>query len=255
MRIAVVTGASSGMGRDFVRRLDSDGGLDEIWAIARREDRLVEMQSEIGTKLRPISLDLTDRTSIDMYRDMLETIKPDVVTLVNASGFGRFKAFDEVPLETYYDMIALNDSALVAMTYVTLPHMKRGSRIFNICSMSSFEPVPYINVYAATKAFALSFTRALNPELRPRGIHALAVCPFWVRTEFFDHAVTDDSTIVYYSKVWESKDVIERAFKDMKRKKDVSVLGASVRFNVFLIKHLPHTLIMRIWCKQQKKPV
>jgi len=149
-------------------------------------------------------------------------------------------------------MIDLNVKALVAMTYVTLPYMRAGGQIYQIDSLSSFQPVPYINVYGATKAFVLSFSRALNAELKDRGIRVMAVCPSWVRTEFFDHAVTDD-TIKYYNRFYEADQVVKVALKDMKRGKDVSICGFPVKAQVFATKLLPHKMIMRVWLKQQKK--
>ena len=149
-------------------------------------------------------------------------------------------------------MVDLNVNALVAITYATLPYMTRGGEIYQIGSLSSFQPVPYINVYGATKAFVLSFSRALNQELRGTGIRVMAVCPGWVRTEFFDHAVKDN-TIKYYNKFFDSDEVVRRALKDMKRGKDVSVCGFSVRAQVLATKLLPHKLVMYIWLKQQKK--
>ena len=149
-------------------------------------------------------------------------------------------------------MIDLNCKAYVGMTYATLPYLHKGSEVYQLDSLSSFQPVPYICVYGATKAFVLSFSRALNVELKSRGIRMMAVCPGWVKTEFFDHAVTDD-TITYYNKFFTPEQVITRALRDMKRGKDVSICGFSVRAQVFLTKLLPHKLIMKIWCKQQKK--
>ena len=254
MKIAVITGASSGMGRDFVRQLSQKESFDEIWVIARRSERLEKLKSEISVPLRPIALDLTKKETIEEYAALLEAEKPDVAVLVNAAGFGLFKAFDEAELQGYYDMIALNDSAVVGMTYRTLSYMKDGGRIYNICSVAAFQPTPYINIYAATKAFALSFTRALNVELKPRGIRALAVCPYWTKTEFFDRAVTDD-TITYYQCYTESKDVVALAIKDMEKGKDVSICGRTAKLNAFLVKHLPHKLVMKVWCRQQKKPI
>lgn len=254
MKIAVITGASSGMGRDFAKQLKKLGSFDEIWAVARRTDRLESLSSELDVPVRAVPLDLTRRESIDTYSALLSEIKPEVSVLVNAAGFGYFKAFDEGSLPGYFDMILLNDSAVVGMTYVTLPYMRSGGRIFNICSVAAFQPTPYINVYAATKAFALSFTRALNVELRPRGVKALAVCPYWTKTEFFDTAVSDD-TITYYQCFTESKDVVAKAIKDMsKRGKDVSICGRTAQLNAFLCKLLPHKLVMHVWCRQQKKP-
>jgi short-subunit dehydrogenase len=253
MKIAVITGASSGMGRDFVRQLSNEESFDEIWAIARRTERLEELQKEIPFRIRPLTLDLSKRESVSEYARLLDSEKPEVAVLVNAAGFGYFKAFSEAPLEGYYDMIAVNDSAVVGMTYETLPYMKEGGRIYNICSVAAFQPLPYISIYGATKSFALSFTRALNVEVKGRGIRALAVCPYWTKTEFFDTAKTDD-TITYYQCFTESKDVVAQAIKDMKRGKDVSICGRQAKLNAFLTKLLPHKLVMKVWCAQQKKP-
>ena len=252
MKIAVITGASSGMGREFVLQLSQEKQFDEIWVIARRTDRLQALQDEVKTKLRPISLDLTREESIAEYQRLLEAEKPEVDVLVNASGVGRFGTFSDMELETMYRMIDLNTKAYVGMTYATLPYLKEGSEVYQLDSLSSFQPVPYICVYGATKAFVLSFSRALNVELKKRGIRMMAVCPGWVKTEFFDHAVHDD-TITYYNKFFTPDQVIARAIKDMKRGRDVSICGFSVRAQVFFTKLLPHKLVMKIWCKQQKK--
>ena len=171
---------------------------------------------------------------------------------MNGSGFGKFGTFTEMPLDDQLAMIDLNDKALVAITHLTLPYMSEGGQIYQIDSLSSFQPVPYINVYGATKAFVLSFSRALNVELKKRKIRVMAVCPGWVRTEFFDRAVTDD-TITYYNRYFDADQVVTRALRDMKKGKDVSVCGSSIRAQVLATKFLPHRLVMWIWCKQQKK--
>lgn len=253
-RIAVITGASSGMGREFVLALDKAQSFDELWLIARRKDRLEAMQEQVRATVRALPLDLGLASSLETYQELLAVEKPSVQVLVNASGFGRFGAFTALPLDDQLRMIDLNDKALVAMTYHTLPYMGPGSCIYQLDSLSSFQPVPYINVYGATKAFVLSFSRALNVELKKqkRGIRVMAVCPGWVRTEFFDHAVLDD-TIKYYNRFFNPKEVIDKALKDMKRGKDVSVCGFDIRAQVLLTKLLPHGLVMEIWCKQQKK--
>lgn len=253
-RIAIVTGASSGMGREFVTALDRQENLDEIWVIARRKDKLEALADKTRAPIRAIALDLGERASFDTYRDLLAEEKPDVRVLVNAAGFGKFKPFTELSLDEQLAMIDLNDKALVAVTYLTLPYMKEGSCIYQLGSLSSFQPVPYINVYGASKAFVLSFSRALNVELKKqkRGIRVMAVSPGWVRTDFFERAVEDD-TITYYNKYYTAKEVIDRALKDMKKGKDVSICGAQIRVQVRATKLLPHKLVMAIWCKQQKK--
>ncbi len=252
MRIAVVTGASSGMGREFVRQIEKTDTFDEIWVIARRKDRLLSLAEEVKTPIRAIALDLSLSESFEAYKVLLEAEKPDVAVLVNGSGFGKFGAFTDIPLDTQLEMVDLNEKALVAMTYLTLPYMKKGGKIYQICSLSSFQPVPYIGVYGATKAFVLSFSRAIGRELKKTGIRVLAVCPGWVRTEFFDRAVTDD-TITYYNRYYDADQVVARALRDMRKGKDVSVCGFPIRAQVMATKFLPHRLVMSIWCRQQKK--
>ncbi len=251
-KISVITGASSGMGRDFVKMIDMIEECDEIWVIARRREKLEELKSENGKIIRPVELDLSKNESIAIYGKMLEEEKPQVVALVNAAGFGKFGKFEDIPLEEQMNMIDLNCKALMAVTYLTLPYMPEGSHVYQLGSQSSFQPVPYIATYGATKAFVLSLTRALNKEYEKRKIRMIAVCPGWVKTEFFDRAVTDD-TIVHYNKFYTSKQVVSRAVKDMYRGKDVSVCGSFVKGQVFLAKILPHRTVMKIWCKQQKK--
>lgn len=251
-KIAVITGASSGMGREFATRIAKEYTIDELWVIARRADRLEELAKEITVPVVAISLDLTREESIEAYRRRLEAEQPDVRVLVNASGVGRFGAFTDIDLETHCRMIDLNSKAYVAMTYVTLPFMHEEGEVYQLDSLSSFQPIPYIGVYAATKAFVLSFSRSLNVELKKRKIHVMAVCPGWVKTEFFDYAVRDN-TIVYYNRFFTSEQVITRAMRDMKKRKDVSVCGFSIRMLVLMTKLLPHRLVMKIWCKQQKK--
>ena len=252
MKIAVITGASSGMGREFVLQLDREESFDELWLIARRKEGLEEIGKETRAKVRAIPLDLTDMKSIEEYKNLLAEENPEIAVLVNASGYGKFGKFEDMKLEDLMGMIDLNDKALVAVTYVSLPYLREGSRIYEVGSLSSFQPVPYINVYGASKAFVLSFTRALNVEWKKRGIRAMAVCPGWVKTAFFDRAVTDD-TITYYNRFYTAEEVVTRALRDMKRGKDISICGFPVRAQVFATKMLPHRLIMKIWCKQQKK--
>ena len=251
-KIAVITGASSGMGRDFVKMIDMIEDCKEIWVIARRREKLEELKSENGKVIKPIELDLSKNESVIEYGRLLEEAHAEVVALVNAAGFGKFGKFEEIPLEEQMNMIDLNCKALMAVTYLTLPYMPEGSHVYQLGSQSSFQPVPYLTTYGATKAFVLSFSRALNKELEKRKIKIIAICPGWVKTEFFDRAVSDD-TISYYSKFYTSKQVVSKAVKDMYRGKDVSVCGGLINWQRFLAKILPHKTVMNIWCNQQKK--
>ena len=229
MRIAVVTGASSGMGREFCRQLDRENDFDEMWVVARRENRLESLSSELKCKVRPVAMDLTDDVSFEKYTALLKEYEPDVAVLVNASGFGKFGKYTDVSPEDEAGMIDLNCRALVLMTRATLPYMHEGGQIYQLCSVAAFQPIPYINVYGATKAFVLNYSRALNVELRDRGIRCLAVCPFWTKTEFFDRAATSDTkAVTYYSVMFTAEEIVAQALKDMKKKKSNCCLTNSL---------------------------
>ena len=255
MNIAIVTGASSGMGREFVRQLHAYTNVDEIWAIARRADALEELKAETRLPVRPLSLDLLDPKSFSTLETLLEEEKPVVSLLVNAAGFGKFGAYHKVSLADDARMIDLNCKALVLMTRLCLPYMASGSHILQLDSLSAFQPVPYITTYGATKAFVLSYSRAMNAELKPRGIRMMAMNPGWVKTEFFNHAFqTNAGEVQYFDRLYEAKDVVATGLKDLYRsRKDYSVHGFPVRMQVRLVKLLPHSLVMKTWLKQQKK--
>ena len=256
MNIAVVTGASSGMGKEFVLQLEQYVQVDEIWVIARRKAALETLREQVHAKIRPIVMDLCDTKSYAIYASLLAIEKPDVKLLVNAAGFGKFGTYSKVAPEDDYRMIDLNCKALVAMTRMTLPYMTSGSHILQLDSLSAFQPVPYITTYGATKAFVLSYTRAMNRELKPQGIRMMAMNPGWVKTEFFDHAFQTNGggEVQYFDRLYEARDVVATGLKDLYRtKKDVSIHGFPVRMQVRLVKLLPHSLVMNIWLRQQRK--
>lgn len=122
--------------------------------------------------------------SFQRYADLLEMAQPEVRVLVNCAGFGRFGRYDEIPLQDCMDMVDVNVKALMLMTQLTIPYLRRGGKIVQMDSLSAFQPVPYLNVYGATKAFVLHYSRALNRELKHKGIRVMAVCPGWVQTPF-----------------------------------------------------------------------
>ena len=252
MNIAVITGASSGMGREFVYAVDREYELDELWVVARRKERLEELQEKCRAKVRPLAWDLADPASFERFRSLLEAEKPHIRVLVNAAGYGLFGTFEEMGLEEQLGIVDVNDKALTAMCLLSLPYMEKGDAIVNLGSNSSHQPVPFLNVYAASKAYVLSFSRGLGRELKPRGVHVMCVCPGWIKTEFMDTAVRDD-TIKYYDRWHTPQQVIEQAMKDLKKKKKVSILGAPVRRQVRLVKFLPVDVVMDTWCRQQGK--
>ncbi len=254
MRIAIITGASSGMGWEFAKRWNAFGDFDEIWLIARREDRLNELAKELNVKTRVLAWDLTDANTNERYKQLLDEVKPDISLLINCSGFGKFCKTDEVDTTVNLNMIDLNCKAIVYMCQNSIPYMTKGSNIINIASVAALQPVPYINVYAATKAFVLSFSRSLNRELKSNGVAVTAVCPFWTKTEFFDRAIKKDQNAVVkkYTAMYTTNQIVTRAIKDAKKRKDVSKFGFVARFQAFLAKILPHSFVMSYWMNQQK---
>ena len=254
MKIAIVTGASSGMGREFVLQLNQYVTVDEIWVIARRRDALEQLEGLTSVAIRVVPLDLCKSESFESYAQLLAQEKPEVALLVNAAGFGKFGASEEIPLDDELRMIDLNCKALVAMTRLTLPYMAKNSHILQLDSLSAFQPVPWITVYGATKSFVLSYTRALSRELK--GIRMMAMNPGWVKTEFFDHAFqTNDAKVQYFDRLYEARDVVATGLMALyTTKKDYYVHGFMTRMQVRLVKLLPHSLVMNIWLKQQEKP-
>lgn len=250
MKIAVITGASAGIGREFVYAVDKYDTFDEIWVIARRRERLEELAAKCRNPIRPIALDLSDLGSIDEYKALLEKEQPQISILVNAAGCGVFGPFEEKELDKLLASARLNSLALTAMCHVSLPYMTSGSSIVNMGSNSAWQPVPYQAVYGASKSYVLSLSRALWRELRPKGIHVMCVCPGWIKTEF-QATAQHEEFIRYVDRWYTAEEVAEQTIKDLRRKKTVSILGAPVRRQVRLVKLLPVRWVMGIWCRQQ----
>lgn len=250
MRIAVITGASAGIGREFVYAVDRQDSFDEIWVIARRKERLEELRGACKNPIRPISLDLSSIENVDEYKALLEKEQPEIAMLVNAAGCGVFGPFAEKDLKKQLSSAQLNALSLTAMCHVSLPYMRAGSSIINMGSNSAWQPVPYQAVYGASKSYVLSFSRALGRELRSDGIHVMCVCPGWIKTEF-QQVAHHDEYIRYVDRWYGPDEVAAQAMEDLKKKKTVSILGHPVRRQVRLVKLLPVNLVMDIWCKQQ----
>ncbi|MCQ2272853.1 MAG: SDR family NAD(P)-dependent oxidoreductase [Bacteroidales bacterium] len=252
--VAVITGASSGMGARFALTAADHVKFDELWIIARREDRLLALSEQLpGQTVRTLPMDLSQQDCFQTLAKMLMEEEAQVVLLVNAAGFGKFQAVTEVACEVANQMLDLNCKAVMNMCYTCLPFMKRGSRILNIASVAAFLPVPYVAEYAATKAFVLSFSRGLWKELRPQGISVTALCPYWTKTEFIDvaSAQSEKSRVHYFNAMYDPVDVVDRGWRDLLRGRDISTYGFIARAQLLFIKLLPHRCLMSIWCKLQ----
>ena len=185
-RIAVITGASSGLGELFARRIDEKySNIDEIWLIARRKDRLDEVAKSLHKSVKVLKLDLTSDTAIQDLKDALTDNSVRVGLFVNAAGFGKIGNYEKISETDQLNMIDLNCRAAVATTLAVLPYMQAGDHIIEICSTAAFQPLQHMNIYAASKSFLYNYTRALRLELLPRKIVVTAVCPWWIKdTEF-----------------------------------------------------------------------
>lgn len=251
-KIAIITGASSGMGKEFVVQADKRYALDEIWVIARREDRLVALQEEVTSKIVPLALDLTNPQSLEIISTKLKIENPDVKLLVNASGFGKMAEFINSDPVSNAGMVDLNLKALILITQIVLPYIKEGGKIIEVGSMSSFEPVPHLSVYAATKAAVLRFSRALAFELKPKKIKVLCVCPYWVKTEFFSRA-GEKEQLKKFDILYEPDFIVKVAYKTIdKTKKNYVVPGKYAKLLRALAKFLPHNFMMAVMSKMFK---
>ena len=256
--IAIVTGASSGIGKEYFLSLNAKKEeLDEIWVVARNEEKLNALQALTDIPVRVFPLDLSKTEATDALNAVLTEETPLIRYLICASGFGRFCAVEEDDAAVLQNMVDLNCRSIVGLTKAAMPYMSKGGAMILVASVAAFQPIPYIATYGATKAFVLSYGRALNKELRKsRGARCLCVCPFWTKTAFFERAITDKTdekpVVKKYAVMYEPTQIVKQTWKDLKKKKrDVSIYGATAKGQALLVKLLPHKLVMNVWLHQQ----
>ena len=212
MKIAVITGASSGMGREFVRQIPHFYmNLDELWIISRRKDRLEAIAKTCSVPVRIFAGDLTDPMFLQTVKDTLQRLRPDIRMLVNAAGFGKSGTVLDIAKEEWpaqSEMVRLNCEALTNMTLLCAPYLSQGSRILQIASAAAFAPQPQFAVYAATKSYVLNFSRALGAAKAPN--------------------------------------VVKQALLDARRKKAVSIFGFWMRALYILVRIVPVSWILNV---------
>lgn len=262
-KIILITGASSGIGREFAMQIDAAfPSIDEIWLIARRIDKLTELSSMMQHVTKTIMMDVTDEAGCDTLEARLEESDARVCMLVNAAGFGLSGDFDEMPAAEQLDMVKTNCEALTRLTHMVLPYMRTNARIIQIASAAAFLPQPGFAIYGATKAYVLSFSRAIARELAPYGIYVTAVCPGPVNTEFYDiacrysagsqEAIAKAATAVGICPELKSKFMItprkcvEEALRGSYLCKSVVVPGIAMKALRGLCKVLPKDLVLDI---------
>lgn len=247
MNIAVITGASAGLGTEYAKAVDKKrNDIEEIWLIARRKDKLGEVAKSLSKPVRILSFDITDNQGVSDYVNLLESEKANVKLLINNAGFGKLGLFYEISKEDNAGMIRLNCEALTVMANVTLPFMSEGAEIINTCSIASFAPNARMAVYSSTKAFVLSFSRALRAELKSRKINCLAVCPGPMETEFLSLAGIEKGTSHTFDTLPRDnpRRVAENSLKASQKGKAVFADHIFYKFYRVVAKILPTSLVM-----------
>lgn len=243
MRIAIITGASSGIGREFARQIPRlYKSLDELWVVARRTDRLQELARKSEVPVRIFDGDMMRDYIFSRIEKELERCGADIRMLVNAAGFGKIGAAEELRIDEQCEMVDLNCRSLTRLSLLCLPYMTKGSRIINIASAAAFAPQPGFAVYAATKSYVYSFSQAIREEVKDRGIVVTAVCPGPVDTEFFDRAGELKNSWKATVRA-DASGVVRQALRDSVRRKPASVYGAAMKGARVLSKIMPDAQI------------
>jgi len=271
-RIIIVTGASSGLGREFSLQLTRMRQADEIWLLARRKDKLEQLALEVNgirknqahdrassPEAKVIEIDLAGETGISFFIDLLKKEKAlcgetglTIDTLVNNAGFGTYGTFRETDIERQLEMIDLNVSALTGLCYAALPYMKTGSLIINVASLASFIPLGNFAVYGATKAYVLSFSTALSAELADSGIFVSTVCPGPVDTEFANVASNGAREKVVGGK--SPAAVVAHCLRSIARGRRMAIMAPKWKFKAFMSRFVGRYAFARYTFIHEKRP-
>lgn len=232
MNIAIITGASSGMGMEFARQIDKQlNKTDEIWLLARRKEPMEELAHTMRIKTKAIVVDITEEKELQQFAEVLAISQPKITMLVNCAGTGWHGEFYEQGDEEISAMIRLNVMALTRLTKICLPYMRKGSKIVQFASGAAFVPQARFAIYAASKAYVYSFSMALRKELKRRRIGVTTVCPGPVDTPFLERAYGDMSRMSKLKRLTtvSASCVVSKAIEDCKRGRAVSVCGLPMK--------------------------
>jgi uncharacterized protein len=247
-KLAVVTGASSGIGRELARQLAGRGY--DLLLVARRADRLRALASEIdstmGKQADVLALDLTLPAERKTLTSRMEASEDRLALAVNNAGFGLIGPTWTGPLERLAGMIGLNITALTEISHSAARIMsrKRSGGLINVASTAAFQAVPYLNVYSATKAYVLSFTEGLAEELAPHGVRVMALCPGPTESEF--QAVAGVRQDVMRTRIaMTAEECVRIGLEDFERGKRISITGWGNKLQVFGTWLAPRNLVTK----------
>jgi uncharacterized protein len=239
---ALVTGASSGLGEEFARQL-AERGYDLV-IVARRKDRLEKLAAELGGNVEVLEADLTQPAGVDAVTSRLA--RGDIGMLVNNAGFGTNGVFAELPVERELEEIDLNVRALTQLSHAALGPMraKRSGTIINVGSTASYQPVPFMATYAATKAYVLYLSEALHEEAKADGVTVTCLCPGFTRTEFHEQAgVTASSRMFRYAT---AESVVNAALKAAKSGSAIALTGTMNKVSANLARVSPRFMVRKV---------
>lgn len=247
MSVAIITGASGGIGGEFARQLHYIG-INEFWFISRRTDKMETLRDDLGVEAKIIAADLTTKEGLNAVREALVADNPSVKFLVNASGFGNFGTFDQISEDEVEKVIDLNVKALVLLTHMIIPYMEKGGRIIELGSGSCFTPLPYFNIYSSSKAFVLHYTKSLNHEIKKYGIRATCFCPGWVETDFIEKSLANGNTHPRKIKpLLNCEKIVKGCVKASIKGRAMYVTGWYTKLQHVLFKLVPDCILTKIW--------
>ena len=242
--VALVTGASAGLGVEFARQLSKRG--HRLVLAARRKDRLEDLAKQLG-KARAVAIDLSKANATAKLMADLEANGEVVDVLVNNAGFGLIGRFAELDAKRERQMIDLNVATLTDLCRAVAPGMigRKSGAILNVASTAAFQPGPKMAVYFATKAFVLSLSEALHEELKPHGVHVTCLCPGPTRTEFGNVAGFGGNGL-FDRVAMDSPEVVKAGLDGLNRNKAVVVAGFVNRLGAISTRFAPRSLVRKI---------
>lgn len=247
MATALITGATSGFGREFCNLFAADG--HDLVISARHEEDLQGVRQEIESQYQvAVTTIVKDFTMLDAAQELYDEISQKAITieyLVNNVGFGDVHFFYEKPWVKIQDMIQVNITTLTQLTHLYLPEMLRrnSGRILNLASIVSLMPTPKMAVYAATKAYVLSFTEALIQEVKDSDVTLTALLPGASDTEFFERAHGENTRIVQETKLQNPKKVAQDGYEAMMNGEHRMISGAKTKIQAYMSTVLPDSLL------------
>ncbi len=247
--LTLITGASSGIGLEFAKICAKEH--HDLVLVARSKDVLKKIKKELETTYKAtihiIDQDLLEEKSISSIEAKLKRKKLIINNLINNAGFGTSGLFEKLPLEKELSMISLNCSKLVELTHTFLPQViKRKGRILNVASTAAFQPIPQMSTYAATKAFVLSFSKALHEEVESKGVSVTTLCPGPTKTNFDKVAGMDKSSLFSGPGVMDAQEVAQIGFDAMVNRQSHVVAGMQNKAGALLTKLVPMSASAKI---------